>query len=67
MKNLFNYFSILGMFFFSFWVSLTWNIPVDNQIAMFFLSCMCLGMFFLILFHDVKHYIKNKKLKPQKF
>ena len=67
MKNLFIYFALLGMTSFGMWVSFTWNIPVDNQIGMFFLSCMCLGLCFLVLFEDIKNHIKSKKLKPQKF
>ena len=66
MKNLFIYFSLLGMTAFGMWVSLTWNIPVDNQIAMFFLSCMCLGLCFLVLIEDIRNYFKSKKLKPQR-
>lgn len=67
MKNLFIYFALLGMTSFGMWVSLTWDIPVDNQIGMFFLSCMCLGLCFLVLFEDIRNYIKSKKLKPQKY
>jgi predicted small integral membrane protein len=67
MKNLFIYFSLLGMTFFGMWSSLTWDIPVDNQMFMFVLSCMCLGLFFLVLIEDIRNYFKSKKLKPQKF
>ena len=67
MKNLFIYFGLLGMTTFGMWMSLTWDIPVDNQIGVFFLSCMCLGLFFMVLFEDIKNYFKSKKLKPQRF
>ena len=67
MKKFFPYIVIIGFVIYSMWVSFTWNIPVDNQIAMFFLSCMGVSMFFLMLFEDIKNYIKSKKLKPQKF
>lgn len=67
MKNLFIYFGLLGMTTLGMWMSLTWDIPVDNQIGVFFLSCMCLGLFFMVLFEDIKNYFKSKKLKPQRF
>ena len=49
MKNLIPYLTLISMSVFGIWVSFTWNIPVDNQIGMFFLSCMCIGLFFMVL------------------
>ncbi len=66
MKKLFPYLTLISMSVFGIWVSFTWNIPVDNQIGMFFLSCMCIGLFFMVLVHDIRYYIKSKT-KPQRF
>ena len=51
MKNLFIYFSLLGMTFFGMWSSLTWDIPVDNQMFMFVLSLKRIGVSGLIPNH----------------
>lgn len=67
MKKLFPYIAIIGFVVYSMWAAFTWNIPVDNQIGMFFLSCMGIGMFFLCLYEDIKNYIKSKKVQPQRF
>ena len=67
MKKLFPYIAIIGFIVYSMWVALTWDIPVDNQIGMFFISCMCIGMFFIILFEDIRNYFKKKKPQPQRF
>ena len=67
MKKFFPYIVIIGFVIYFMWVSFTWNIPVDNQIGMFLLSCMGIKMFFIMLYVDIKNYIKSKKLKPQKF
>lgn len=67
MKKLFPYIAIIGFIVYSMWVSLTWNIPVDNQIGMFLFSCMGIGMFFIILFEDIRKYFKNRKTQPQRF
>jgi hypothetical protein len=49
------------------WIAFTWNIPVDNQIGMFILSCLCLSLMSLVAFEDIKELVKSRKLKPQKF
>ena len=67
MKKFFPYIVIIGFVIYFMWVSFTWNIPVDNQIGMFLLSCMGIKMFFIMLYVDIKNYIKSKKLKPQRF
>lgn len=65
MKNLFTYLTLVGMTIFGMWVAFTWNIPVDNQIGMFFVSCMCLGLLCMVVVYDIYNFIKSK-LKPQK-
>ena len=67
MKKLFPYIAIIGFIVYSMWVSLTWDIPVDNQLGMFLFSCMGIGMFFIILFEDIRNYFKKKKPQPQRF
>ena len=67
MKKLFPYIAIIGFIVYSMWVSLTWDIPVDNQMGMFLFSCMGIGMFFMILFEDIRNYFKKKKPQPQRF
>lgn len=67
MKNLSMYITIIAFVTFSMWVAFTWDIPVDNQIGMFLFSCVGVGMFFIILFEDIKNYIKSKKTQPQRF
>ncbi len=67
MKKLFPYIAIIGFIVYSMWVSLTWDIPVDNQMGMFLFSCMGIGMFFIILFEDIRNYFKKKKPQPQRF
>ena len=67
MKKLFPYIAIIGFIVYSMWVSLTWDIPVDNQMGMFLFSCMGIGMFFIILFEDIQNYFKKKKPQPQRF
>lgn len=62
------YISVIGFIVYTMWVALTWDIPVDNQMGMFLFSCMGIGMFFIILFEDIKNYIKSKKKpQPQRF
>ena len=68
MKKLFPYIGIIGFIVYTMWVAFTWDIPVDNQMGMFLFSCMGIGMFFIILFEDIKNYIKSKKKpQPQRF
>ena len=67
MKKLFPYIAIIGFIVYSMWVSLTWDIPVDNQMGMFLFSCMGIGMFFIILFEDIRNYFKKNKPQPQRF
>lgn len=67
MTKLFPYLCIAGLAAFSLNVSFTWDIPVDNQIAMFVFSCVCIGLFFLVLVEDVRKYIKSKRQRPQTF
>jgi len=67
MKNLFPYLTLLTMTAFGVRVSLYWDIPVDNQIGMFLLSCMCFGLVLILLFEDIKGYIKQRRNKPTTF
>jgi len=67
MKKLFPYIAIIGFIVYSMWAAFTWDIPVDNQMGMFFFSCMGIGMFFIILFEDIRNYFKKKKPQPQRF
>lgn len=67
MKNLHVYLTLSTMTVFGMWIAFTWNIPVDNQIGMFILSCLCLSLLSLVVIEDIRNYIKSKKLKPQTF
>jgi hypothetical protein len=67
MKNLFIYFTLLVMTTLGMWVSFTWNIPVDNQIGMFVISCLCLSLLFMVMVEDIKNFVNRKNPKPQKF
>ena len=60
------YLTFVSMTIFGLWVSLTWDIPVDNQIAMFILSCMCVCIILFMLIYDIRTHIKGK-MKPQRF
>ena len=46
---------------FGFSVSLTWDIPVDNQIGMFILTCLMLTLLVSLIVYDIKEYLKKKK------
>jgi hypothetical protein len=59
MKNLFMYLTFVSLTIFGFWVSFTWDIPVDNQLGMLFFSCMCLGCLILMIGYDIKEMIKK--------
>ncbi len=67
MKNLHVYLTLSVMTTLGMWIAFTWNIPVDNQIGMFILSCLCLSLMSLVAFEDIKELVKSRKLKPQKF
>jgi len=67
MKKLIPYVVLVLMTIYSLWVSFTWDIPVDNQIVMFVLSCLSFGFLLLMIFDDIRYYIKSKKSKPQTF
>jgi len=69
MKKLIPYVVLVLMTIYSSWVSFTWDIPIDNQIGMFILSCLSFMSLLLMVFDDVRYYIniKSKKSKPQTF
>ena len=47
---------------FGFWVSLTWDIPVDNQIGMFIFTCIMLTLLISSIVYDIREHLKNKKV-----
>jgi RsiW-degrading membrane proteinase PrsW (M82 family) len=67
MKSTFYYIVFIAFSTFAFWVAFTWDIPVDNQIAMAFMGVMCLALFIMLAFYDIKELVKNRKNKPQTF
>jgi TctA family transporter len=52
--------ALMGMF--AFRVANTWDIPVDNQIAMAFFGCFFFGISIILLFTEIGGYIKRKKV-----
>jgi hypothetical protein len=61
MKNLMIYLLLTFVVGFGFQVSLTWDIPVDNQIGMFILTCFMLTLLITMIVFDIKEHLKNKK------
>ncbi len=67
MKNLFIYLTFIVTTIFCVYCSLVMDIPTDNQIAMFFFGVMSFSLLLMVIVYDIRMFIKNKKLKPQKF
>ena len=67
MKNLSIYLTFIVTTIFCVYCSLVMDIPTDNQIAMFFFGSLSFSLLLMVFVHDVRNYIKNRKLKPQKF
>jgi hypothetical protein len=61
MKNVMFYLIPTFVVGFGFSVSLTWDIPVDNQIGMFILTCLMLTLLVSLIVYDIKEYLKKKK------
>jgi hypothetical protein len=47
---------------FAFRVANTWDIPVDNQMAMALFGCFFFTISFILLFIEIGGYIKRKKI-----
>lgn len=67
MKSIPHIVSLFLMSSFAMYVAFTWDIPVDNQIAMAFIGFATLVLGILLLFHELRDYIKVRKNKPQSF
>lgn len=52
--------ALMGMF--AFRVANTWDIPVDNQMAMAFFGCFFFMISIILLFAEIGAYIKRKKV-----
>jgi len=61
MKNVMFYLILTFVVGFGFSVSLTWDIPVDNQIGMFIFTCLMLTLLVSSIVYDIKEYLKKKK------
>lgn len=53
MKKTLTYSLSVFTILFGIWVSLFWDIPVDNQIAVFILTCLMFGVLILLVSYDV--------------
>ena len=51
--------ALMGMF--AFRIANTWDIPVDNQMAMAFFGCFFFTISIILFFTEVNAYIKRKK------
>ena len=67
MKSLSSYIVLIAFTVLSLWVAFTWNIPVDNQIAMAFMGVASFSLFIMLVIYDIKEYVKNQKNRPQTF
>jgi len=54
MKKGFTSLGLLGLSIYSLWFAFYGDIPVDNQIAMFFMGCVTVPLFIISLFTDEK-------------
>ena len=52
--------ALMGMF--AFRIANTWDIPVDNQMAMAFFGCFFFTISIILLFTEIGGYIKRKKI-----
>jgi hypothetical protein len=52
--------TLLGLF--AFRIANTWDIPLDNQIAMAFFGCFFFTISIILFFTEVGAYIKRKKV-----
>lgn len=52
--------ALMGVF--AFRVANTWDIPVDNQMAMALFGCFFFTISFILLFIEIGGYIKRKKI-----
>jgi hypothetical protein len=50
----------MGMF--AFRIANTWDIPVDNQMAMALFGCFFYAISIILLFTEISGYIKRKKV-----
>ena len=67
MKSVYYYIVLLAFTVYSLWVAFTWDIPVNNQIGMFFMGCLSISLTFLLIYEDIKGYVKKRKNRPQTF
>jgi hypothetical protein len=67
MNNLSIYLTFIVITFFSVYGAFTMDIPTDNQIGMLFFGSMSFSVLIMVFVYDVRQYIKERKLKPQKF
>jgi tetrahydromethanopterin S-methyltransferase subunit E len=61
MKNILFYLTISFVVYLGFWISLTWDIPVDNQIGTFFFTCMLLLLLITMIVYDIRQRFKKKQ------
>lgn len=52
--------ALMGMF--AFRIANTWDIPVDNQMAMALFGCFFFTISIILLFTEIGAYIKRKKV-----
>ena len=52
--------ALMGMF--AFRIANTWDIPVDNQMAMALFGCFFYAISIILLFTEISGYIKRKKV-----
>ena len=52
--------ALMGMF--AFRIANTWDIPVDNQMAMAFFGCFFFTISIILLFTEISGFIKRKKV-----
>jgi hypothetical protein len=61
MKELFFYLMLISSIIFGFYISFTWDIPVDNQIGTFLMTCLLLVVLMFSIVNDTYQLIKRKK------
>ena len=61
MKQTFMYLVFIIITIFCVMGSFTMNIPIDNQIALFFFGLISLSLLVTMGIHDMRSYIKKKK------
>lgn len=52
--------ALMGMF--AFRIANTWNIPVDNQMAMALFGCFFFTISFILMITEISGFIKRKKV-----